>query len=372
MKKTTFGRAASVLIASGLLAGMLTGCGGSSDAAGSSDSGDLTTVNIVTPTAAASLDLAWLYAADGAGYFEEEGIKLNIIESTDGSDPKILASGQADFAGFSPAAGMSSVDTGATNVKAITNVVAYNHFGLAYNKDSDIKSWADVEGEQIGFLADTGSVIYNPIIEAAGIDSSTVTYVNYGASEYEALDSGQVKLMGTWLSELYMCEGMGYDWGYLPGDEVLPQIANSLWVNTDYAEKNPEIVKKFVNATVKGMYFMYTNPEAVADMILNRYPAIEMEWEGAVGSINGNLSAMLGTTDEEKAAVIDGNALGKFDMEKVQSTMQSLFDGGATSQLFTAEDYYTNEYLPESIDYEAIEADAEAYEFQSAIYKAAN
>ena len=369
-------KAVGVMLSVTMAAALMTGCGGSSSSdassSSSSDSDGLTTVNFVTPTAEASLDLAWLYAADGMGYFEDEGIKINLIESTDGSDPKILASGQADFGGFSPSVGMSAVDTGATNIKAITNVVSQNHFGIAYNKNSGIKDWSDLEGENIGFLSDTGSVIYNQILDAAGVDSSSVNYVNYGNAEYEALDSGQVNAMGTWLSEYYMCEGMGYDWGYLSGDDVLPQIANSLWVNTDYAEKNPEIVKSFVKAVVKGMYFTYLNPEAVADIVLTKYPTIEITWDGAVGSVKGNLAAMLGMTEEDQATVVDGKTIGQFDFDKVQQTMQNLYDGGATSQLYKAEDYYTNEYVDSDVDYDAIAADSEAYEFTSTVYTEAN
>ncbi len=369
-------KAVGVMLSVTMATALITGCGSSSSSdassSSSSDSDGLTTVNFVTPTAEASLDLAWLYAADGMGYFEDEGIKINLIESTDGSDPKILASGQADFGGFSPSVGMSAVDTGATNIKAITNVVSQNHFGIAYNKNSGIKDWSDLEGENIGFLSDTGSVIYNPILDAAGVDSSLVNYVNYGNAEYEALDSGQVNAMGTWLSEYYMCEGMDYDWGYLSGDDVLPQIANSLWVNTDYAEKNPEIAKSFVKAVVKGMYFTYLNPEAVADIVLTKYPTIEITWDGAVGSVKGNLAAMLGMTEEDQAAVVDGKTIGQFDFDKVQQTMQNLYDGGATSQLYKAEDYYTNEYVDSDVDYDAIAADSEAYEFTSAVYTEAN
>lgn len=370
MRKNVLRKAVSVLLSAVIAGSMLTGCG--SAAGGSEGSGKLTEVSFVTPSPEASLDLAWFYAADELGYFEEEGIKVKIIEIIDGTDPKILASGQADFGGFSPAVGMSAVDSGINNVKAICNIVGYNHFGLAYNKDSGIESFADVAGESIGFLGDTASVLYNPILAAAGVDTSTVNYINYGTSEYEALNSGQVNVMGTWLSEYYMCEGMGYDWGYLAGDDVLPQIANSLWVNTDFAEKNPEVVKSFAKAIVKGMYFMYSNPEAVADLVLNRYPQIEMEWDGAVGSINGNLTAMLGSTDEEKKEKIDSDKLGFFEMEKVQMTMENLFEGGATGKAYAAEDYYTNEYLPGAVDYEAIKADADAYEFKSNIYKASH
>lgn len=368
MKKNLMKKLCGVVLATSMAASLLSGCG-SKETASTEEGKDLVTVNLVSPTVLASLDLAWLYAADGLGYFAEEGIQLNLIENSDGSDPKILGSGQADFAGFSPSTGLANADTGVTNIQAVCNIVSSNHFGIAYNKNSGISDWSDINGQNIGFLSDNANVIYNPILQAAGVDTDSVTYTNYGSAEYEALDSGQVSVMGSWLSEYYMCQGMGYDWGYLSGDEVLPQIANSLWVNKEFAAKNPEIVKKFVKAVVKGMYFMYLNPEAVADIILDRYPSIEMSWEGAVGSVNGNMNAIFGMTDAEKEEKISSNSIGKFDMEKVDTTIQNLYEGGAISKVLSSEAYYTNDYVPESIDYDAVKADSEGYEFKSAIYK---
>lgn len=366
-------RIMGILLTTAILASMLAGCGGDSGSAGSDgkDSGELMEVTMVSSSTVASMDFVWATVAEDMGYFEEEGLKVNVIECTDGSDPKMLASGQADFGGFSPSVGLSAVDSGVTNIQAVCNLICGNIFGFAYNKDSGISDWSDLEGKQIAVLSSTFSVIYDPILSAAGVDPATVEYVTYGSSEYEALDSNQAPAMGTWISEYYMCQGMDYDWGYLSGNDVLPQIANSIWVNTDFAEENPEAVKGFVRAICKAKYFCYLNPEATADLQLSRYPSIEVTWDGAVGSVRGNIKGMLGMTDEEIAACVENKQIGIFDMEIVDQTIQNLVDGGAISEKLDTAVYYTNEYVDTGWDYSEVEEDAASYEYSSKIYKEA-
>lgn len=370
-------RLVAMLSSIAMAASLFAGCGASSSSssnggAASKDSDGLTEVSFVTPTALASMDVVWLYAADEMGFLKEEGIKLNYIECTDGSDPMILASGQAQFGGFSSAVGLSAADSGVTNIEAITNILSVNHFGIAYNKESGIKDWKDLEGKNIGALADTFAGLYNPILQAAGVDTSKVNYVTYGSSEYEALNTNQVPAMGTWLSEYYMCQGMGYDWGYLSGNDVQPCIANSLWVNTDFAKENPDIVKGFARAVEKAIYLCYLNPEAVADITLTKYPSIEISWDGAVGSVKGNVAAMLGIDEADQKAKVDSKEIGKFDMDVCQTTIDNLYKGGSIKNELKAEDYYTNDYFSNDWDYSEVEKASDSYEFQSKVYKEAN
>lgn len=367
MKKTFLKKCIGFAAGVAMLAAF-TGCGNKDG----SSSQKLTKVTMVSPTAVASLDLCWLYAADGLGYFEEEGIKLELIECTDGSDTKMLASGQAAFGGFAPAIGLTSIAAGATNVKAIVNTVSCNMFGFAYNKELGVDSFDKIAGKEIGAASELYSVIYDPILAAAGVDPSTVKYIAYGSAEYEALARGQVPVMGTWLSEYYMCQGMGYDWGYLSGNDVLPQIANSLWVNTDYAAKNPEIVKKFAKIIQKSMYACYANPEVVADIVLVRYPSIEVTWNGAVGAVKGNVSGMFGIDSKDADAKVASKEIGFFEMPIVDQTIQNLVTGGALKEPLESSKYYSNEYVTKDIDYAKIDADLAAYEFKSKVYKSSH
>ena len=365
----------SGLLVTGMLLSALSGCGGDAAASSGADStisdSGLTKVRWVSPAALASFDFSWMYVAQEMGYFADEGIEVEMIENVDGSDARYLAAGSADFGASSPGVALSSVDVGATNIKAILNQVSSNIFGLAYRTDSGIADWSDLEGKRIAITSETMTSIYNPILDAAGVDPDSVEYVVFSNARYEALDSGAVDAMATWLSEYEMCLGLGYSgWDYLSGNDVLPQIANSIWVNTDYAAENPEVVEGFARALAKAMYFCYKNPEAAADITFNDYPSIECTWEGAVGAIKGNVLGMIGLTEEEQTARIDAHTIGVFDMDIVQKTMDNLLAGGSIRTALTAEDYYTNEYLDTSWDYAEVDADAQAYECTSPLYPA--
>lgn len=372
----TWKKAISLLLSAGVLVSALAGCGssGTSGNSGGGSGGDsqLTEVTWVSPAALASLDFCWIYVADAMGYLADEGLKVHIVESTDGSDPKLLAAGSADFAGFSPAMGLSTAEAGAANFTAVGNVVVDNIFGIAYNRESGISNWSDLEGKTIAAAAESWPVLFNPILEAAGVDTSKVNYVVYGPAEYEALNGNQAQAMGTWTSEYYMCQGMGYDWGYLDGNDVLPQIANSIWVNNDFAQKNPDEVKGFVRAISKAIYFCYLNPEAAADITLNRFPEIETTWDGAVGAVKGNVFGMMGPTEEEQKARVDAHQIGVYDMDIVQQTMTNLLNGGTLTRPMKAEDYYTNAYVDTTWDYAAVQKDADGYQFSSKLYQKAH
>ena len=334
---------------------------------------ELFEVTWVSPAALASLDFCWMHVANALGYFEDEGIKVKIVEDVSGGDAKYLAAGSADFSGTSPAVAISTVDVGADNITAVCNVVVNNIFGFAYNPDSGITDWADLKGKTIATLAESFPALFNPILMAAGVDPATVNYVVYGAAEYEALNSGEADAMGTWISEYYMCKGMGYDsWGYLNGNEVLPQIANSIWVNDKFAAAHPDIVKGFVRAITKACYFCYLNPEAAADITLQKYPEIDITWEGAVGAVVGNVYGMIGATEADQKARVDAHEIGVYDMATVQQTIDNLFKGGVISKEMKAADLYTNEYVDTAWDYAGVKADSDGYTLGSAVYKKVN
>ena len=371
-------RLAGTFLAAAMLAAALSGCSGGGTAAASggddtvaaADSG-LTQVRWVSPSALATFDYSWMYVAQEMGYFADEGLEVELIENIDGSDARYLAAGSADFGGSSPGVALSSVDVGATNIQAVVNQVSSNIFGFAYSEESGIQGWDDLAGKRIAISAESMTSIYNPILEAAGVDTATIEYVVFSNARYEALQSGTVDAMATWIPEYEMCLGMGYSgWGFLSGNDVLPQIANSVWVNTDFAAENPEAVEGFARAVTRAIYFCYCNPEAAADITFNYYPSIDCTWEGAVGAVNGNVQGMVGLTEEDQLARIEAHTIGVFDMDIVQQTMDNLLSGGSIRTALAAEDYYTNEYVDTAWDYAEVEADADAYECTSSVYLA--
>ncbi|MDR0875470.1 MAG: ABC transporter substrate-binding protein [Clostridiales Family XIII bacterium] len=355
----------------------LAGCGGgggstSSDkGSGDADTGTansgLKKVTFVGPVALDSFDQVALFAADYLGYFEEEGIDIEFVEQLGTDDVKMVAAGTAQFSYPSPGVFMSSLDAGVDNVTAICSYCSIQIFGVAYNKDSGISDWSDLEGKQMALGSEAWTPLYTPILFKAGLDPEQIEMISFGAGRFEACASGQTPTLGTWLNEYYQLLGQGYDFGYLDGNQVAPQLSNTLITSNDIIENDPDLVRSFIKAFAKGQYFLYLNPEAAADITLYTRPDLKIDWEGAVGAAKGTNEMELGRTEEEQKARVE-KGIGYMDLAYAQNAADNLLAAGAISKAIDASQYYTNEFVDPSWDKAPVEEDAANYEFVSAIY----
>jgi ABC-type nitrate/sulfonate/bicarbonate transport system substrate-binding protein len=326
-------------------------------------------VTFISPTPLESYDYLAIYAGMALGYFKDEGIDLTLIEQTGTDDMKMIASGQAQFGYPSPGVMWSCVDAGITGVKAVCNYDSIQIFGLATNKKAGITTFADLKGKTIALGADAWTAIMAPVFSGAGLKLSDVKFMTYGNGSYEATASGSAAALATWLSEYCQLVGQGYDFGYLDGNEVAPQVSNSLCTSEALIKSNPGLVQRFVNALTKSMYFCYLNVDAAADLTLLHCPNLKIEWDGAHGAAVGDVEQLFGISpDDQKAAVAAG--IGKFDLKLCQNAADNLLKAGAVSKQYTAGDYYTNQFVNNlSWDKSKIETDAAAYKCSSPQYK---
>ncbi|MFV0527308.1 MAG: ABC transporter substrate-binding protein [Lachnospiraceae bacterium] len=386
MKKRIVKRMLSLAAAAVLATSLFAGCGssqGTEDTSEASDTteaadetqsedGGLDKVTFVSPTALESFDYLAIYVGDYLGYFEDEGIDVEYVEQLGSDDMKMLAAGTAQFAYPSPGVMWSSIDAGITDVKAITNYDSIQIFGLAVNKDSGITSFDDLKGQTVALGADAWTTLLAPIINGAGLTMDDINFVTYGTGSYEAVASNAAPVLGTWLSEYRQLVGQGYDFDYLDGNTVAPQVSNALCTSQALIDEDPDLVQRFVNAFTKAMYFCYNNVEAAADITLLTCPNLEIDWAGALGAAEGDVQQIFGISEEDQAATIEAG-IGMFDMEMAQNAADNLLEAGAISNEYNAEDYYTNDFASEiSWDKAEVEADAAAYESTSPQYTEAN
>ncbi len=340
----------------------------STEAAGSASAeGGLTEVTFVSPTALQSYDYLAIYAADYLGYFKEEGIKVKYVEQLGADDVKMVASGTAQFAYPSPGVYNSCIDAGITNVKAIMNYDSVQIFGVALNKSAGIKDWADLKGKDVALYNEAWSSLMSPLLDKAGMKLEDVNMVSYGDGRYEAVKSGKAPAMATWLSEYYQLVGQGYDLDYLDGNKICPQVSNSLVTSDELIQSNPDLVKKFVRAMTKAMYFCYLNPDAAADITLLTCPNLQIDWKGAQGATKGDVMQIFGTSEEEQKKTIEAG-IGLFDMTKAQNAADNLLKAGAISTAIDTSKYYSNDFVDTSWDKAKVEADAKAYTCTSPQY----
>ncbi|MDR3165895.1 MAG: ABC transporter substrate-binding protein [Synergistaceae bacterium] len=307
-----------------------------------------------------------LYAAEYLGYFKEEGLDIKFEEAIGTVDAKMVSTGHAQFAYPSPGIILTSLEAG-LDIIAVHANQPVNIFGFAYNRGK-IKDWADFKGKSIALGDASWKSIGAPIIKAAGLDpEKDVTWTTAGDARYQATASGQTDTLLTWDVEYGYLLGLGFDFDYLDADAVLPQLSNSVIVNTQYAKEHPDTVRRFSRALAKAQYFTLRNPAAVADITLRKYPGIDVTFDGAVKAVEYQVESYFGSNEAERVETLE--KIGLFRRERWETTVQAAIDSGIISKLIPLDKIYTNEFVNDDWSRADVERDAEKYVFSSEAYK---
>ena len=252
------------------------GCSGSSDDKGSNGQA-LEKVTYLTSFGTFGRD-AYAYVAKEKGYFKDAGFDVDIKPgSGSGENIKQVVAGNANFTpidltgGLLAAGGKDKV----TGFTAVAGIQQRTMAAILTLDDTGIKAPKDLEGKT---LADQpGSVVRNlfpTYAKLAGVDVNKVHWVNGAAQTLMGtLASGKVAGIGQFVVGKPTLESIAKTKKavVLPYSDVLQDLyGNVLITSSDYAAKNPDKVKKFSAALLKGLADSIDNP-AEAGTIMQKY-----------------------------------------------------------------------------------------------------
>jgi ABC-type nitrate/sulfonate/bicarbonate transport system substrate-binding protein len=328
-------------------------------------------VVFVVPRSMECMDDMALWAADYMGYFKEEGIAFEMQQAFGTTDIKMIATKNAQFGWPSPNLTLASIEQGLP-VISVAQADAVNIFGMAVKTDSGIKTWADLKGKTIALGDAAWATIAAPTVTAAGLDpKKDIKYIVAGDSRYQMVSEGKIDALFTWISEYNQLKGQGFKFNYLDGNKVLPVCANSVITNTAYLKSDPKMVSGFVRAWAKGIYFVKCNPEAATDIVLNKFPAIQISWDGAVGCAYGRIEQAFGTTPEDTESILNAG-IGHHFTDKWQNVIDWAQKTGAIKNKVAISKAFTNKYIDTKWDKAKVEADAKNYKCSSKVYMEAH
>lgn len=329
--------------------------------AGVGTGGELRKVKYVFPRTIEVLEDTPFWAAITLGYWKEEGLDVTLDQAFGTTDVKMVATGGAQFAGPSASILLAAIEN-EIPVKAVCQYDAVNIFGMAVRKDGNIKTWADMKGKTIALGDAAWEMIATPTLVAAGLDpKKDIEFVVAGENRAQMVQEGKLDILFTWIGEVYQLIAQGFDFRYIDGNEVLPNCANAIVTSTETIQKDPELVRGFIRGLQKGMYFVYCNPEAGADISVSRFPNIDVSWEGAVAVQRGRIAQMFGMKPEENAKLLEKIGFA-FD-DKWQSNVDWAVRTDVVQKPISLSDIFTNEFLSD-IDRAKVEADAKNYVFK--------
>lgn len=230
------------------------------------------------------------FVAIDQGYYADEGLNVS-IDPGSGSVEGInrVASGAYQL-GFADINSLVKFRDNPANapIQAVQMVYDTPAFAIITMTRTGISGPKDLEGKILGAPAPDGAYAQWPIFVAAnGIDASKVKIENVGFPVREPmLVKGDVDaITGFWFSSYMNLKANG-----AKDDDIVVMLmkdygvdlyGNVIIVNPEFAKSNPDAVKGFVKATIRGIQETIRNPEAAIDALLKRNQianrAVELE-----------------------------------------------------------------------------------------------
>jgi ABC-type nitrate/sulfonate/bicarbonate transport system substrate-binding protein len=261
----------------------LVACGGDDDddgATGSSGPGPSTASSELEPKsltfmagfkAQANLPFVGAYVAEEKGFFDELNLTVDIKHAQSGEHLQLLLAGEIQVATANAAQVIQRRSEGLPLV-AVALVGQKSEQGFAVGADSGIASVSDWAGQKFGYKGSV-PVEFLAIAAANGLDPGDVEQVKV-SFDPRVLSEGQVDILAVFISnEPGQLERIGYPVKVFdPSEYDIPVLGLTYIASQDGIDKDPEAIRRFVQAALKGIAYAAEHPEEALDIVMKYAP----------------------------------------------------------------------------------------------------
>jgi NitT/TauT family transport system substrate-binding protein len=285
-------------------------------------------------------EYAPLFVALEKGYYKAEGLDVDLAEGSGAQTVlKLLAAGNEKF-GYGPAVAAAQAVSKDLPVKVVALYQTKAPMGVISFPDVPLRSPKDLEGKRLAIsVGETFGDMLGPFTKMNNIDINKITRVQMdNSARTTQFLSKKIDIMSVYLSnELPQIEQRArVKFNVLKvADYGLQLLGASIIVANDYAEKNPETVKKLLRATNKGYRDAIANPDEAAK-IMAKYFKVPMD----AGVLQAQVKA---TVDSTNAPA--GKPIGWQDKADWEANLKLLKETGGIDKVKPLDAYYSNAYL---------------------------
>lgn len=272
MKKRIFAAlAACALLLTGCSAGQSTDTNINDTAQADGELRELTVVLDWYPNALH----AFLYQAEEAGYFAEEGLTVNIQPPAGVNDAmSMVAADKADIGLYYQQDVIQARVEQDVPVKSIGAVVQGPLNIILSLKEKDITEPADLAGKTIGYAGtELSEALVRSIMQNSGVDPSSVEMIDVGFDLMSSMVTGNVDAtIGCLVNhEVPQMEKEGFEVNYFfPDDFGVPQYYEGIFLANDtMIEEEPDVLAGFLRACEKGFADFKSNTDEVLQVLLD-------------------------------------------------------------------------------------------------------
>lgn len=214
---------------------------------------------------------AGFYAAIHQGYYRDAGLEVQLKELTPNISPvDPLIAGRIEFA---------VADTGALIYRsngvplvALANIFQQSPSILMALESSGIRSLEDVRGKRIMLSGGYLNAELMAMLSTAGIHNDDLKLIGINPDISILLQGETDTYNGYTTNEPYFLKQQNIPFiTFMPRDYGIDFYGDTLITTEAIIEKDPQMVDKFVQATLQGWEYAVKHPEQVVDLILTHY-----------------------------------------------------------------------------------------------------
>jgi NitT/TauT family transport system substrate-binding protein len=209
------------------------------------------------------------------GFYKKEGIDITVREGAGSTATlKLIGAGKETFGLCGTNVVVKGVVQGVPVMQIMLNE-ANKTQGILLHPDSGIKTPQDLKGKIIAGSGSGVSDIWEAFLAANNLTMKDVKYLAAGRARLEAVAAGKAQgSLGNSMNDILTLEEMGLkspgflllsDWG-------VPLIGDGVIAHVDTVKNKPDLVRRFVKASIYGINHTCMDIEAAADIAVKHFP----------------------------------------------------------------------------------------------------
>ena len=288
--------------------------------------------------------LPFVWALD-KGYYTAEGIDAKILEGRGSGNTAQLVGAKTDTFGVADASRTALARGQGALLKVVAAYIQRSEGTLVSFTASGLNKPADLIGKKVGTSPGSSSTdLFQVMLKASGIPDSKIDIVNVDSTaKVASLLQHRVDA----ITGLMSAECVRVKEEEEPGEKItcMPMadfgvnaLGAGLIVNDDTIEQNPDLVRRFVRASLKGLAEAVMHPAEAAAIGKKYFPlantkVLQAQLESLVPSLHTPNSV--------------GHPLGWMAEADWRGTIETLRSYMGLTSTTPFGEYYTNEFIPE-------------------------
>ncbi len=296
------------------------------------------------------VQFAPFYVALHKGYYRDEGLDVTLRNGIVQDLVGELGTG-ANNVNFAAVSGDELIPARIAGVPVKYVMTWYRQYPVAaasiVGKGPTLNSPADLKGKVVGVPGPYGAnyIGLQALLKAGGLTLQDVQLKHINFTQVASLSQGQVEVAMVYAAnEPTQLRSQGFEVSTLPVSDYVQLAANGLATNERTLKEDPDLVRRVVRATLKGIESTMDDPEGAFQESLKQIP--ELSKNENIHPLQRQILAETIKLMQPKPGDPAANQpLGWIDADVWTKTQDALFDFGIIKKKMDVGEMFTNEFL---------------------------